>query len=203
MRAPDMPECFTLLGALASVTKTIELGPLVVNVGNRHPAILANSVATMQQISCGRFVLGLGAGSSPNSPFASERKAVGWIPPTKMKDRHAVVIEALDVMNEMWSSNRRAELAAFPMPNPRPNVIIGANSVALATIAGERTNGVNVKTVEVVVPSPAMSFVLVAACASSCAPMFSNGSSRVMSLATVTPSCVTVGAPNFLSSARG
>ena len=145
MRAPDMPECFTLLGALAGVTSKIELGPLVVNVGNRHPAILANSVATMQQISGGRFVLGLGAGSSPNSPFAAERQAVGWLPPTKMVDRHAAVINALEVMSEMWSSNRRAELAAFPMPNPRPNVIIGANSVALAKIAGERTNGVNIR----------------------------------------------------------
>ena len=145
MHAPDMPECFTLLGALAGVTSKIELGPLVVNVGNRHPAILANSVATMQQISGGRFVLGLGAGSSPNSPFAAERRAIGMLPPAKLADRHAAVIGALDVMNEMWSPTRRSELAAFPIANPKPDVIIGANSVALAKIAGERTNGVNIR----------------------------------------------------------
>src|SRR5690348_6583458 len=46
-----------------------------------------------------------------------------------------------------------------------------------------------------------MSFVLVAASLRSCAPMFSNGSSSSISFATVTPSWVTVGAPNFLSSA--
>ena len=145
MQAPDMPECFSLLGALASATKTIELGPLVVNVGNRHPGLLANSVATMQQISGGRFVLGLGAGASPNSPFAAERHAIGLPPPAKLADRHAALVNALDVMSEMWAPDRRQELAMFPMPNPRPQIILGVNSVALARIAGARTNGVNIR----------------------------------------------------------
>ena len=145
MKAPDMPECFTLLGALASATKTIELGPLVVNVGNRHPAMLANSAATMQQICGGRFVLGLGAGASPNSPFAAEQRAIGVIPPAKMSERHAVLVNALDVMNEMWAPNRRVELEKFPLPNPRPAVIVGVNSVALARISGARANGVNIR----------------------------------------------------------
>jgi hypothetical protein len=67
------------------------------------------------------------------------------LPPAKLIDRHAAVINALEVMNEMWSPTRRAELAAFPIANPKPDVIIGANSVALAKIAGERTNGVNIR----------------------------------------------------------
>ena len=54
--------------------------------------------------------------------------------------------------------------------------------------------------VAVVVPSPATSFVLVATSFTSCAPMFSNGSSSSTSLAIVTPSFVMSGAPNFLSS---
>ena len=53
MRAPDMPECFSLLGALAAATSTIGLGPLVVNVGNRHPGVLANAAATVQLVSGG------------------------------------------------------------------------------------------------------------------------------------------------------
>ncbi len=145
MQAPDMPECFTLLGALAGVTSKIELGPLVVNVGNRHPALLANSVATMQQISGGRFVLGLGAGASPNSHFAAERHAVGWIPLKRQTDRHAALVQALDVMQEMWAPDRRTELATFPMAAPVPQIILGVNSVALAKIAGARTNGVNIR----------------------------------------------------------
>ena len=54
-------------------------------------------------------------------------------------------------------------------------------------------------TVAVVVPSPAMSDVLVATSFTICAPMFSSGSESSISFATVTPSLVTVGAPNFLS----
>ena len=55
------------------------------------------------------------------------------------------------------------------------------------------------RTVAVVVPSPATSLVLDATSLRSCAPMFSNGSSSSISLATETPSFVTVGAPYFLS----
>ena len=54
--------------------------------------------------------------------------------------------------------------------------------------------------VAVVVPSPATSLVLVATSLTSCAPMFSNGSSSSISFAMVTPSLVISGAPYFLSS---
>src|SRR6267143_831373 len=55
------------------------------------------------------------------------------------------------------------------------------------------------RTVAVVVPSPAMSEVLEATSFSICAPMFSKGSLSSISLATVTPSLVRVGLPNFLA----
>ena len=55
------------------------------------------------------------------------------------------------------------------------------------------------KSVAVVVPSPAISLVLVATSFTSCAPMFSNGSSSSISFAIVTPSLVISGAPYFLS----
>src|SRR5579872_2539244 len=55
-------------------------------------------------------------------------------------------------------------------------------------------------TVAVVVPSPAVSDVLLATSRTICAPMFSSGSLRSISFATVTPSLVMVGDPNFLSS---
>ncbi len=55
------------------------------------------------------------------------------------------------------------------------------------------------RTVAVVVPSPAMSEVLAATSLTIWAPMFSNGSFSSISLATVTPSFVIVGLPNFLS----
>ena len=55
------------------------------------------------------------------------------------------------------------------------------------------------RTVAVVVPSPATSLVLVATSFTSCAPMFSNGSSSSISFAMVTPSLVMSGAPKDLS----
>src|SRR6201997_3109800 len=55
------------------------------------------------------------------------------------------------------------------------------------------------RTVAVVVPSPATSLVLLATSRTICAPMFSSGSRNSISLATVTPSLVMIGAPNFFS----
>src|SRR5215204_564580 len=78
------------------------------------------------------------------------------------------------------------------------------SSMALAPAATLRMPSCTIawaRTVAVVVPSPATSFVLVAASFRSCAPILANGSSSSISLATVTPSWVTVGAPYFLSSA--
>lgn len=144
MSAPEMPECFTTLGALASVTSRIRLGPLVANVANRMPVITANAAATLQKISGGRCVLGLGAGSAPNTKWSAERRAVGVEQPQKMADRHKVLLETLDVIDELWAPQRREELRTFIAPSPRPPILLGVNSTTLACIAAQRTDGVNV-----------------------------------------------------------
>src|SRR5690242_3248123 len=77
-------------------------------------------------------------------------------------------------------------------------------SIGLAPAARLRRPSVTIAwamTVDVVVPSPATSLVLVAACFSIWAPMFWKWFSSSISLATVTPSWVTVGGPHFLSMA--
>ena len=55
-------ECWTLLTALAARTSRIKLGNLVLCNTFRHPAILAKQAASLQEISGGRVILGLGAG---------------------------------------------------------------------------------------------------------------------------------------------
>src|SRR4051794_30933772 len=51
-----------LLSALAAVTTRVELGPLVACAGFYNPALLAKMADTLDEISAGRFVLGIGAG---------------------------------------------------------------------------------------------------------------------------------------------
>ena len=56
-----MLEAYTLLGALAACTERAELGTLVTGVTYRNPALLAKQLTTLDVISCGRAVLGIGA----------------------------------------------------------------------------------------------------------------------------------------------
>ena len=58
-------EAWEALAALAMVTTRIRLGPLVSPVSFRHPAVLAKMAATLDHISAGRVILGLGAGGMP------------------------------------------------------------------------------------------------------------------------------------------
>jgi alkanesulfonate monooxygenase SsuD/methylene tetrahydromethanopterin reductase-like flavin-dependent oxidoreductase (luciferase family) len=72
-------EGFSVLAALAAVVPRVRLGSLVAGNLYRHPAVLANQSATIDQISEGRFVLGLGAGWQENehSQYGIDLPAAG------------------------------------------------------------------------------------------------------------------------------
>ena len=59
-------EGMTLLGALAASTNTINVGHSVVNAPYREPAVVARAADTLDEITGGRYVLGIGAGNTPD-----------------------------------------------------------------------------------------------------------------------------------------
>jgi alkanesulfonate monooxygenase SsuD/methylene tetrahydromethanopterin reductase-like flavin-dependent oxidoreductase (luciferase family) len=144
LRGDAMLETFTLLGALAAVTTRIELGAMVVNVHNRTPATLAVAAASVDAIADRTTRLGLGAGSSPTSRWSQEMRAVGQPVLATVADRHARLVETLDVIRRLHGPDRPPELATVPRPHHPLPVIVGVAGPALATLAGERADGVNV-----------------------------------------------------------
>ena len=58
----DVHECWSMLPAIAAVTDRLRIGSLVAPTSVHHPAVLANRAATIDHISDGRLVLGIGAG---------------------------------------------------------------------------------------------------------------------------------------------
>src|SRR3954470_13399758 len=57
-------DCFTALGLAAAVTEWLGLGTGVTNPVTRHPAVMAAAIASVQEASGGRAVLGIGRGDS-------------------------------------------------------------------------------------------------------------------------------------------
>jgi alkanesulfonate monooxygenase SsuD/methylene tetrahydromethanopterin reductase-like flavin-dependent oxidoreductase (luciferase family) len=135
--APGVPEAWTVLTALAEATRTIALGPLVLNVANRHPGVLANMAATLQAVSGGRLLLGLGAGGSRRTPYAAEQEAIGQ---TVERDgvRARRVVEAIELIRRLWSGH-----AGFLRPEPTPPIIVGGFGPRMAGIAGRHGDGFN------------------------------------------------------------
>jgi alkanesulfonate monooxygenase SsuD/methylene tetrahydromethanopterin reductase-like flavin-dependent oxidoreductase (luciferase family) len=139
-----MLECFTLLGALAAITRRIELGTMVANVFNREPGPLVAAAASTARISGRQIHLGLGAGTSPTSQWAFEQRVSGGRLVESLHERHRRVEDVLDLTDRMWAADRDAMYATFPLPSPAPTRILGVNSTRLSEIAGRRADGVNV-----------------------------------------------------------
>jgi len=139
-----------LLGAIAEATSRISLGPLVANVTVRHPAHIAVAAATLQDLSGGRFFLGLGAGAGPGSPFSHEMTMVG-LEPEPANVRRELVSDAIEVIRRLWSGggdfdgthHRLRGAEGFPVPVPTPPIIVGANGPRMSRIAGRLGDGVN------------------------------------------------------------
>lgn len=145
------PEAWTVLSGLAEAVPRIAIGPLVLNVINRRPAVLANMAATLQDLSGGRLILGIGAGGGRSTPYAREQEAIGQ-PIGSDKARAARVIETLEVIQRLWAGSdvsfdgRYYQLQrpqGYLRPVVRPPVIVGAFGARMARIAGSHADGLN------------------------------------------------------------
>ncbi|MFS0885922.1 LLM class F420-dependent oxidoreductase [Aeromicrobium sp. 179-A 4D2 NHS] len=125
-----MLEGYTSLGYLAGITERVKLGLLVTGVTYRHPGLLAKIATTLDVLSGGRAILGLGA-----AWYEREHHGLG-VPYPDMKERFERLEETLQIVHQMWSDNdgpyegrhyRLAETICQPRPiqQPHPPILLG------------------------------------------------------------------------------
>jgi alkanesulfonate monooxygenase SsuD/methylene tetrahydromethanopterin reductase-like flavin-dependent oxidoreductase (luciferase family) len=91
----DTFECLTLLAAIAAATERVRVGATVLVLPLREPAVTAKQIATIDRISEGRFILGVGPGGERPEEFAAVGKAVA--------QRGRLTDEALATMAALWT----------------------------------------------------------------------------------------------------
>jgi F420-dependent oxidoreductase-like protein len=135
-------EGWTSVAALAMVTQRVRLGVLVTGNTYRHPAVLAKMATTVDILSQGRLILGLGAGW-----YELEHSTYG-LPFPRIRERLQRLDESLTVITRLWTEERvtfagryyhltDALLNPRPVQQPRPSLLVGASGeqIALEVVA--------------------------------------------------------------------
>jgi len=104
---PEVPrnhpiECWTTLAGLAAVTRKIMLGPLVSCYAYRRPTVLAKMATTINIISGGRLIFGIGAGSSGDWQVQEFKGFMGRFPPTRERVRG--LRETVEICKSMFTN---------------------------------------------------------------------------------------------------
>jgi alkanesulfonate monooxygenase SsuD/methylene tetrahydromethanopterin reductase-like flavin-dependent oxidoreductase (luciferase family) len=137
-------EAWTVLSMTAARTERVTVGPFVINVMNRHPALLAKMASTLQVASGGRLILGMGIGGGP------EEHAAYGMPYPSTPERVKHLTEAVATIRALWTGgpvSRESELyplreaASYPVPVPPPPILIGGETPAGARLAGRIGDG--------------------------------------------------------------
>jgi len=136
-----VPEAWTILTAAAMVTKRLLLGTSVTDPHRYHPAVLAQRLATIDQFSSGRVILGLGAGVAMDlEPFG-----IDWSKPVSK------LMESVELMRRLWVEERfsyegdfwkfkDAFLQIKPIQSKVP-IYFAANSPRTLRLSGEMADG--------------------------------------------------------------
>jgi alkanesulfonate monooxygenase SsuD/methylene tetrahydromethanopterin reductase-like flavin-dependent oxidoreductase (luciferase family) len=137
-------EGWTILSMAAAATHRVTVAPFVMNVMNRHPAVVARMASTLQIASDGRLVLGIGIGGAPREHAAY---GIDFPPPP---ERVARLEEAVAVIRALWTGGPVTRESPFyplrdahahPIPAPPPPIIIGGETAAGARLAGRIGDG--------------------------------------------------------------
>jgi probable F420-dependent oxidoreductase len=136
---------FVALAAAAASTQTVKLGTYVLNMGARHPLHVAGDVATLDLVSNGRAILGVGAGHTPTEwtmfgrayPSPAERVA-------QMKEaidaaQRLLAGEVVTIEGESLQLKKASLVSPRPTQNPIPP-LIGGNNPEILRFTAERAD---------------------------------------------------------------
>ncbi|MGO8891016.1 MAG: LLM class F420-dependent oxidoreductase [Streptosporangiaceae bacterium] len=137
-----MPEAYATLAFLGGLTRRIRLGTLVTSVAYRHPGVLVKTVTSLDVLTGGRVIFGVGAGApwniAPAGPgTAFEAEGLG-IPFPSLAERFERLEEVLQIAHQMWRGDespyqgRHYQLVRpLNSPNslqrPHPPILIGGS----------------------------------------------------------------------------
>jgi len=131
---PEEPmfEGWTTISVLAGITSKIKLGTLVTGNIYRHPSVLAKIGATLDVLSKGRLIMGIGAGWNEQ-----ESRSYG-IPFPSTRERLARLDEAVQLIKKMWTEDSTSFQGKYykienafcnpkPIQKPHPMILIGGS----------------------------------------------------------------------------
>src|SRR5690242_1005463 len=126
----DIVDPWVTLGAIATATERVRLGPLVTPLPRRRPWKVAKEVTTLDHLSGGRVIFGAGIGFPPDDEFGAFGE------PTDARARAGMLDDALAVLDELWTGTATvhdgphyrvdAEFHPAPVQRPRPPIWIAA-----------------------------------------------------------------------------
>ncbi len=140
----DTHECWAMLPAIAAVTERVRVGSLVAPTSVHHPALLANRAATIDHLSAGRMVLGLGAGWQINEHVAYGIELEPPGPRVTRFDEAIQIVRSLlaeDRTNFDGSVYRITDATADPKPvqSPLP-LLVGTGSPRMLRITARHAD---------------------------------------------------------------
>ena len=137
-----VPDALTAMAAVAGATSSIELGTAVVPTWLRHPLMLAAQALTVQEISGGRVILGIGL--AHKDMIEQTLKIPFERPARNMSEYLSVLLPALHERRvtfegDYWSAEVESIIA--PADVSAPSVMVAAMGPRMLALAGGRTDG--------------------------------------------------------------